>query len=58
VEAGQREESTISDFPKEKYSAWRTDNPNQLESVRKIRFYAQRIWGLRGPARGAYPAKK
>ena len=44
-------------FRKRNISAWRTDNPNQLESVRKIRFYAQRIWGLRGPARGAYPAK-
>ena len=44
-------------FRNRNISAWRTDNPNQLESVRKIRFYAQRIWGLRGPARGAYPAK-
>jgi hypothetical protein len=44
-------------FRKRNISAWRTDNPNQLESARKIRFYAQRISGPRGRTCGAYPTK-
>jgi hypothetical protein len=54
-DSGKRPQFLI--FRKRNISAWRTDNPNQLESTREIRFYAQRISGLRDRTRGAYPTK-
>ena len=44
-------------FRKRNISARRTDNPNQLESVRKIRFYAQAIFRPERPSREATSRK-
>jgi hypothetical protein len=37
-------------FGKQNFAAWRADNPNQLESAREIRFYAQANWHRKSPA--------
>jgi hypothetical protein len=48
-EAGWREQTTVSDFPKEKFCAWRTDNPNRIESPQQISIYAHAIWQRKSP---------
>ena len=57
MEAGQREEYTISAFPKAKYLCANNSNPDQLESVREIRFYVTSNSGLADRMRGANQAK-
>jgi len=37
-------------FRKRNLSAWRTDNPNQIESTRKIRFRAHAFWSCLSPS--------
>jgi hypothetical protein len=44
-------------FRKTNISACRTDNPNQLESAREIRFYAQAIFRPERPSREATSRK-
>jgi hypothetical protein len=48
---------TVSDYPKEKFWAWRTDNPDRIETPQQISIYAHPIWQRKSPVSEAIARK-
>jgi hypothetical protein len=54
-DGGKRTQFLI--FGKKNICAWRTDNPNQIESLQQISIYARAIWQRKNPVSEAIVRK-